>query len=242
VQKVFPEAAATASGQKLDHNFGPSSDDSDDNDYEPDGPDIDKKSQEEESSSDESDFTSASDEFKAPPDGKEYLGLSSDDSEDDDYDPDAPVLEEKLKQESSSSDFTSDSEDLAATINGDGLSLEDECHMPIEPRGVSNGRKSKFDGKKMQSLNSELLSMLEPDLCQDESATVSGKRNVDRLDYKKLYDVSASDLIAYETGFLLHGLGAFLSCCITHYYFKHDHIIRVNPGLLFQIGVLPASC
>ncbi|KAG6761338.1 hypothetical protein POTOM_034553 [Populus tomentosa] len=186
-EKVFPEAAATASGQKLDHNFGPSSDDSDDNDYDPDGPDIDKKSQEEESSSDESDFTSASDEFKAPPDGKEYLGLSSDDSEDD-YDPDAPVLEEKLKQESSSSDFTSDSEDLAATINSDGLSLEDECHMPIEPRGVSNGRKSKFDGKKMQSLNSELLSMLEPDLCQDESATVSGKRNVDRLDYKKLYD------------------------------------------------------
>ncbi|XP_061959157.1 homeobox protein HAT3.1-like isoform X2 [Populus nigra] len=187
-EKVFPEAATTASGQKLDHNFGPSSDDSDDNDYDPDGPDIDKKSQKEESSSDESDFTSASDEFKAPPDGKEYSGLSSDDSEDDDYDPDAPVLEEKLKQESSSSDFTSDSEDLAATINGDGLSLEDECRMPIEPRGVSNGRKSKFDGKKMQSLNSELLSMLEPDLCQDESATVSGKRNVDRLDYKKLYD------------------------------------------------------
>ncbi|KAJ6692432.1 HOMEOBOX PROTEIN HAT3.1 [Salix purpurea] len=187
-EKVFPEAAAAASGQKLDHNFGPSSDDSDDNDYNPDGPDIDKKSQEEESSSDESDFTSASEEFKPPPDGKEYMGLSSDDSEDDEYDPDAPVLEEKLKQESSSSDFTSDSEDLAAIINSDGLSLEDECHMPTEARGVSNGRKFKSNGKKMQSLNSEILSMLEPDLCRDESATVSGKRNVDRLDYKKLYD------------------------------------------------------
>ncbi|KAF9675838.1 hypothetical protein SADUNF_Sadunf09G0074900 [Salix dunnii] len=144
--------------------------------------------EEEESSSDESDFTSASEEFKPPPDGKEFMGLSSDDSEDDEYDPDAPVLEEKLKQESSSSDFTSDSEDLAAIINSDGLSLEDECRMPTEARGVSNGRKSKFNGKKMQSLNSEILSMLEPDPCRDKSATVSGKRNVDRLDYKKLYD------------------------------------------------------
>jgi hypothetical protein len=241
VQNVFPEAAAVASGQKLDYNFGLSSDDSDDNDYDPDGPDIDEKSQEE-SSSDESDFSSASDEFEAPPDDKQYLGLPSDDSEDDDYDPDAPVLEEKLKQESSSSDFTSDSEDLDATLNGDGLSLGDEYHMPIEPHEDSNGRRSRFGGKKNHSLNSKLLSMLEPDSHQEKSAPVSGKRNIERLDYKKLYDVSASDLIAYETGFLLHGLGAFLSCCITHYYFKHDHIIRVNPGLLFQIGVLPASC
>jgi hypothetical protein len=62
----------------------------------------------------------------------------------------------------------------------------------------------------MQSLNSELLSMLEPDLCQDESATVSGKRNVDRLDYKKLYDVSASDLTIFETAFLSYSLGTFL--------------------------------
>jgi hypothetical protein len=52
--------------------------------------------------------------------------------------------------------------------------------------------------------------MLEPDLCQDESATVSGKRNVDRLDYKKLYDVSASDLTIFETAFLSYSLGTFL--------------------------------
>ncbi|CAK7330033.1 unnamed protein product [Dovyalis caffra] len=187
-ERVFPEAAAATSGQKLDPNFGLSSDDSDDNDYDPDGPDIDEKSQEEELSSDESDFTSASDESEAPPDDKQSLGLPSDDSEDDDYDPDAPDLEEKLKQDSSSSDFTSDSEDLAATLNSDGLSLEDENHMPIEPCGDSNGRRSKFGGKKMQSLNSELLSILEPDLRQDESAPVSGKRTVGRLDYKKLYD------------------------------------------------------
>ncbi|KAL9367463.1 hypothetical protein Peur_038662 [Populus x canadensis] len=184
---VFPEAAAVASGQKLDYNFGLSSDDSDDNDYDPDGPDIDEKSQEE-SSSDESDFSSASDEFEAPPDDKQYLGLPSDDSEDDDYDPDAPVLEEKLKQESSSSDFTSDSEDLDATLNGDGLSLGDEYHMPMEPHEDSNGRRSRFGGKKNHSLNSKLLSMLEPDSHQEKSAPVSGKRNIERLDYKKLYD------------------------------------------------------
>ncbi|KAJ6751170.1 hypothetical protein OIU85_001669 [Salix viminalis] len=207
-ENVFPEAAAAVSGQKLDYNFGLSSDDSDDNDYDPDGPDIDEKSQEE-SSSDESDFGSASEEFEAPPDDKQYLGLPSDDSEDDDYDPDAPVLEEKLKQESSSSDFTSDSEDLASILNGDGLSLGDEYLMPIKPHEDSNGRRLIFGGKKNRSLNSNLLSMLEPDTRQDKSAVISGKRNIERLDYKKLYDVSASDLIAYESGFLICGLGTF---------------------------------
>ncbi|KAB5520712.1 hypothetical protein DKX38_025031 [Salix brachista] len=207
-ENVFPEAAAAVSGQKLDYNFGLSSDDSDDNDYDPDGPDIDEKSREE-SSSDESDFGSASEEFEAPPDDKQYLGLPSDDSEDDDYDPDAPVLEEKLKQESSSSDFTSDSEDLAAILNGDGLSLGDEYLMPIKPHEDSNGQRLIFGGKKNRSLNSNLLSMLEPDSRQDKSAVISGKRNTERLDYTKLYDVSASDLIAYESGFLICGLGAF---------------------------------
>ncbi|KAF9665969.1 hypothetical protein SADUNF_Sadunf16G0180300 [Salix dunnii] len=207
-ENVFPEAAAAASGQKLDCNFGLSSDDSDDNDYDPDGLDIDEKSQEE-SSSDESDFGSASEEFEAPSDDKQFLGLPSDDSEDDDYDPDAPVLEEKLKQESSSSDFSSDSEDFAAILNDDGLSLGDEYLMPIKSHEDSKGRRLRFGGKKNCSLNSKLLSMLEPESRQDKSAVISGKRNIERLDYKKLYDVSASDLITYESGFLICGHGSF---------------------------------
>ncbi|KAA8525891.1 hypothetical protein F0562_008009 [Nyssa sinensis] len=109
-EKVFPEAAVVAAGNKLDDSFGFPSDDSEDDDYDPDGPEVDERVQGDESSSDEFDFFSASDDFGASPNHEHYLGLPSDDSEDDDYDANAPVLDEQVKQESSSSDFTSDSE------------------------------------------------------------------------------------------------------------------------------------
>ncbi|KAJ4837462.1 hypothetical protein Tsubulata_013172 [Turnera subulata] len=174
-EKVFPEAAG---GQNGDPNFGLPSDDSDDNDYDPDGPEIDDRSEGDGSSSDESDFTSASEQLEAPPDDK--LGLPSDDSEDDDFDPDAPDIDEKEKLESSSSDFTSDSEDLTSAI------CNNELSGVKEGRRGSNKRRSDLGG--MQSLNTQLLSTSDPDLCNDGPAVVSGKRSIERLDYKKLYD------------------------------------------------------
>ncbi|KAA8540683.1 hypothetical protein F0562_024398 [Nyssa sinensis] len=96
-EKVFPEAAAVAAGNKLDDSFGFPSDDSEDDDYDPDGPEVDERVQGDESSSDEFDFFSASDDFGASPNHEHYLGLPSDDSEDDDYDPNAPVLDEQPK-------------------------------------------------------------------------------------------------------------------------------------------------
>ncbi|XP_065619319.1 homeobox protein HAT3.1 [Quercus suber] len=173
-EKVYPEAAAAA-GHKQDHNFGLPSDDSDDNDYNPCEPD-DENVEGDESSSDESEYASAAEdleapaeELEAPPKEEQYLGLPSDDSEDDEYDPDAPDLDEKVTKESSSSDFTSDSEDFAAVLDEN------------RPLGGSGGKRSKTGGKK-------LLSTIDTEPGQDGSAPVSGRRQVERLDYKKLHD------------------------------------------------------
>ncbi|XP_048336225.2 homeobox protein HAT3.1 isoform X1 [Ziziphus jujuba] len=190
-EKVFPEAAAAAEGKNKDHNLELPSDESDDDDYDPDGPATDEKvqgdgSSSNESSSNESDYASASEELEAPTNNEQHLGLPSDDSEDDDYDPQAPDIEEGVKQESSSSDFTSDSEDLAVAL-GDNRSSENVG--PMSPSSNSDPKKTarESDGQnrhvgKNTSLRKELLSI------QDDSLPVSGKRRIERLDYKKLHD------------------------------------------------------
>ncbi|KAI7985876.1 hypothetical protein LOK49_LG14G00335 [Camellia lanceoleosa] len=79
----------------------PNACDSEDNDYDPDGSEVDEKVEGDESSSDESDFYSVSEDNGDSPKNKQKLELpSSDDSEDDDYDPDAPDLSDQVKQES----------------------------------------------------------------------------------------------------------------------------------------------
>uniref|UniRef100_A0A5B7AA23 Homeobox protein HAT3.1 n=1 Tax=Davidia involucrata TaxID=16924 RepID=A0A5B7AA23_DAVIN len=191
-KKVFPEAAAAAAaGNKLDDSFGFPSDDSQDDDYDPDGPEVDERVQGDESSSDEPDFFSASDDFEASPNHEQYLGLPSDDSEDDDYDPNAPVLDEQVKQESSSSDFTSDSEDFSVAFDdnrssgGDGGPMSSPS-VHLRPSRGSDGERSKLGGREKQSLNDELLSLLDSDPGQGDP--VSRKRHVERLDYKNLHD------------------------------------------------------
>ncbi|TYJ40601.1 hypothetical protein E1A91_A04G152200v1 [Gossypium mustelinum] len=184
-EKVFPEAALAAGGQNQDPNYGLPSDDSDDNDYNPDISENDEKDQEDESSSDESDFTSASDEVEVPAKVDPYLGLPSDDSEDDDYNPDGPdqYHDNVAKSESSSSDFSSDSDDLGAMLVDDISSQKG--HMSNGSSRKSKSKKPKLSGKK--SLNSEVLTTMEPASGEDD-ATVSEKRSIPRLDYKRLYD------------------------------------------------------
>ncbi|GMH23610.1 hypothetical protein Nepgr_025453 [Nepenthes gracilis] len=163
-EKVFPEEAAAGNGQ--DNSFGLPSDDSEDNDYDPDGAkddadvdDDDDDRGESASTSDESDFSSASEDLGDFCSDGQYLGLPSDDSEDD-YDPEAPDADELVNQPSSSSDFTSASEDLDVYFNDNG--------------------KSRKDG--------EPPSFPEPDEESNESLPRSSRRHVERLDYKKLYD------------------------------------------------------
>ncbi|XP_017971445.1 PREDICTED: homeobox protein HAT3.1 [Theobroma cacao] len=184
-EKVFPEAAVAAAGQNQDPNFGLPSDDSDDNDYNPDGSETDEKDHGDESSSEESEFTSTSEELEVPAKVDQYLGLPSDDSEDDDYDPDGPNHDEVVKPESSSSDFSSDSEDLDAMLEEDITSQKDEGPMANSAPRDSKRRKPKLGEK--ESMNDELLSIMEPASEQDGSA-ISKKRSIERLDYKRLYD------------------------------------------------------
>lgn len=173
-EKVFPEAAAVT-GNNMDQ--GLPSDDSDDDDYNPNGKE-DVEVEGGESSSDESEYASASEKLEDSHHEDPYLGLPSEDSEDNDYDPSAPDLDNKVTEESSSSDFTSDSEDLAAAI-------EDNT-SPGHVKQTKSRQKSKVG--KNPSMVDEVSSLREPELEEEGFTPVSGKRNVERLDYKKLYD------------------------------------------------------
>ncbi|KAL7227359.1 hypothetical protein ACSBR1_022246 [Camellia fascicularis] len=90
-ETVFPLEATI----NKDFGLGFSSDDSEENDYDPDPSEVDEKVEGDESSSDDSDFYSASKDFGASPNNEQNLENSSDDSEDDDYDPTAPDLDEQ---------------------------------------------------------------------------------------------------------------------------------------------------
>ena len=67
--------------------------------------------------SEESDFTSASNDMVASPNNEQCMGPPSDDSEDGDHNPNAPEIDEQVDRESSSSDFTSHSGDFTATLD-----------------------------------------------------------------------------------------------------------------------------
>ncbi|KAL1564518.1 pathogenesis-related homeodomain protein-like isoform X2 [Salvia divinorum] len=186
-EKIFPEAAA-ASGKKMDDGFGSSSDDSEDEEYDPDKPDSLEKVEGNNSSPDESSCFSASDDLDASNNNEKYLGLPSDDSEDDDFNPSAPNQDSQVKQDSSSSDFSSDSEDLRALIEDETATSEDpwktsaSAHHKEKSQGFSEDI-SNVGRKKRQSLRDELSYLMEA-----SAEPLSRKRHVERLDYKKLND------------------------------------------------------
>ncbi|XP_042507989.1 homeobox protein HOX1A-like isoform X2 [Macadamia integrifolia] len=188
-EKVFPEAAATVAEDKQDDYLGLPSDDSEDDDYDPDGPQDDAKVQSEDSSSEESDFSSASEDSRALPNDDLYMGLPSDDPEDDDYDPNGPDHDEQVKKASSSSDFTSDSEDFSASGEDSESYVAVEVPKPLsldDAKSVQgSGERPTTVRNKKKSVNSELQSLLESD---PNATLLSGKRNVERLDYKQLHD------------------------------------------------------
>ncbi|KAL2324243.1 hypothetical protein Fmac_023301 [Flemingia macrophylla] len=183
-ERVFPEAA----GNNMDNNLGLPSDDSDDDDYNPNGPE--DVNIEDESGSDESEYASASEKLEGSHDDQ-YLGLPSEDSDDGDYDPNVPNVDCKVSEESSSSDFTSDSEDLAAAIEDNTSPGQDADIISAsfdDSKYLKSSSKQKGKVGKKLSMADELSSLLQPDSGQEGSTLVSGKRHVERLDYKKLYD------------------------------------------------------
>lgn len=199
MQKIFPEAAAAMAGGDQNLNCDLPSDDSDDEEYDPDalndnendedGSDDNEESENEDGNSDESDFTSASDEMiESFKEGKDIMNLPSDDSEDDDYDPDAPTRDEVKIQESSNSDFSSDSEDPETSCKGEESDPQDD----VTPSGESR-KKSQIPDVPISESDAEL---------DQDLADVPGRRNVERLDYKKLYDVSVLSLFFFIIDFL----------------------------------------
>eukprot|EP00268_Persea_americana_P032875 TRINITY_DN3250_c0_g1_i2.p1 TRINITY_DN3250_c0_g1~~TRINITY_DN3250_c0_g1_i2.p1 ORF type:complete len:531 (+),score=116.21 TRINITY_DN3250_c0_g1_i2:291-1883(+) len=211
-EKVFPET----DGDKQCVDFG-ESDDSEDSDYDPGGRDHNEEVLKECSSSEESDFTSASDgsNNSAKDEQHEGPGFSSDDSEDNDFDPSGLDIDKVVHHEGSSSnesDFSSDSDDLSALgdvnvpadSDKDPLSLSVGCSEP-----VTSSCKVRLDTvikEKESSVDSEQLSMQERDLNGKVVLPVSRKRHQEHLDYKKLYDVRS----LYSVSFLFLGFHLML--------------------------------
>ncbi|XAR72949.1 hypothetical protein NMG60_11019765 [Bertholletia excelsa] len=97
-EHVFPEAAsAAAAGNRLDDSLEVASEDSDDQDYEPDGSEEDEKAEGNKLSSNESNYHSASEDYADSTNIRQNLELPCDDPKQDDYNPNAPGLE--IKQE-----------------------------------------------------------------------------------------------------------------------------------------------
>jgi hypothetical protein len=199
LQKVFPEAAAMTNGSKQDEAFDLPSDDSDDNDFDPNMPEEHVASKEEGSSeeeedddggsdSDDSDFLTCSDDLEPLIDKKKVddLGLPSEDSEDDDYDPAGPDSDKDVEKKSNSdeSDFTSDSDDFCKEIKKSGG--HDEVSSPPLP-DVKVGDMEKNTAQ--SNTTSSADDPMETEIDQSVVLPVSRRRQAERLDYKRLYDV-----------------------------------------------------
>ncbi|WOL19664.1 homeobox protein HOX1A [Canna indica] len=199
-EKVFPEAAAIANGNKqLDESNYPS-DDSDDDDYDPDAPEVNHEDQEEgssshelcsEESSEESDSTSLSEDLVPPKyNNFDVLGLPSDDSEDDDYDPECLNPNKDVEDkglESDESDFTSDSDEFCAELSKTRNTDEVTSSSLLDTkRAECSGEGSNVAHK--DPINAELPPIVKADLGLENICPMSKRRQQERLDYKKLYN------------------------------------------------------
>ncbi|KAE8796514.1 hypothetical protein D1007_28502 [Hordeum vulgare] len=129
--KVFPEAAAVAHGPMQSDVQDLPSDDSEDDNFDPN---ISKESSEEDGSSekggsseqdgdegsdsDDSNGITSSDNLEHVKEKEKFddLGLPSEDSEDDDYDPAGVDSDEDIEEKQAETDFTSESDDFCAKI------------------------------------------------------------------------------------------------------------------------------
>nr|GEV24024.1 homeobox protein HAT3.1-like isoform X1 [Tanacetum cinerariifolium] len=212
-EKVFPESVA--SGNTLDDNLGLPSDDSEDDDFNPDAPEVDddgegdgdREGDGDESSSDESDFSSASEDLGAVANSDPLLGLPSDDSEDDDFNPDkvdpdddsGPItakrhverLDYKKLHDEEYGNTSSDSSD--EDFSDTEANMEDDDSGPITAkRDVERLDYKKLHdeeyGNDSSDSSDEDFSDTESNMEDDDSGPITAKRDVERLDYKKLHD------------------------------------------------------
>ncbi|TKW16749.1 hypothetical protein SEVIR_5G319900v4 [Setaria viridis] len=174
-EKVFPEAASLANGSKQVVASDLPPDHIEDSDYNPALAEEDMMNE---------------DRFSAEDDRKgDDLGLPSEDSEDDDFDPAGPDSSEDQKYElnSEESDFTSDSDDFCAEI-AKSCGQDEVSASPLLDVLNSTGR-MKIRAVGNQS-NEEISNhaFIDMELEQGTVLPISSRRQVERLDYKKLYN------------------------------------------------------
>ncbi|KAM0862295.1 hypothetical protein ACQ4PT_045357 [Festuca glaucescens] len=197
-EKVFPEAAAVAHGQMQNDVPDLPSDDSEDDDFDPNiaeehvGGHVEVSSEEDEgedSDSDDSNFITSSDnsEHVKEKEKVDDLGLPSEDSEDDDYDPAGPDSDKDIQEKQDESDFTSDSDDFCAEI-------AKSCGQDEVSSGPKVGDQSNdIEGATVQP-KTAMSHLTSKDLEIDSDLILpSGRRQVQKLDYKKLYDDAYGD-------------------------------------------------
>lgn len=193
-EKVFPETAALAHGTIPKDAFDLPSEDSEDSDFDPNIAEEHVTGHEEGSSEEDEDEGSDSDDsnFVTTSDNSEHLkekekvddlGLPSEDSEDDDYDPAGPDSDKDIKEKQDESDFTSDSDDFCAEI-------AKSCGRDEVSSGAKVGDPTNDLEGATACSNTAIPNLTSNDLeiDQDEVLPVLGRRQGQRLDYKKLYD------------------------------------------------------
>jgi len=177
------------------------SDDSEDDDFDPNISEEHVAGHAEGSSEEDGDEGSDSDDsnFMTSSDNSEHvkekvkvddLGLPSEDSEDDDYDPAGPDSDKDIEEKQDESDFTSDSDEFCAEITK-------SCSKDEVSSGPKvGGRTNDLEGAPVRPNTSMSHSKdleIDPDVILP-----STKRQVQRLDYKKLYDVSSTCMLFWH--------------------------------------------
>jgi remodeling and spacing factor 1 len=134
---------------------------------------------------------------------EDELGLPSEDSGDGDFDPAGPDSSEDQKDglNSEESDFTSDSDDFCAEI-------AKSCGQDeVSASPLSNVKLRAADNRSDEENHNNAF--MDMELEQDMVLPVSSRRQVERLDYKKLYDVCMPSL-----SYLTHTMNTCFLCLV----------------------------
>lgn len=185
-EEIFPEAAALANVNGQHDNLNLSSDDSEDDDYNPDAQAVDVDEQKEGPVGEESDSSSSSDNNV----DHATAELSTDDSEDENYDPDALDSDKEIQKTNSSSDesdFTSDSDEFCTELGKNSHAYETPSSSPNLEFFTDSGRDNMNDQDKPLDYSKFPSSILEVEKLES-GLKLTNKRERERLDYKKLYE------------------------------------------------------
>ncbi|XP_020586959.1 homeobox protein HOX1A isoform X2 [Phalaenopsis equestris] len=198
-ERIFPEAAVLANGNGQYDNLNLPSDDSEDDDYDPNAQRVDVDEQVDGLDHEESDSSSSSYDSTSSDENMNQatVELPTDDSEDDEFDPDAPDPDKEVHKSNPSSDesdFTSDSDEFCAELKKTAHAKEASASSQLNVNILIDSDIDEMnDDDKLNDCSEMPSAKLEMD--EEESGLrLSNKRSRERLDYKKLYDEDYGNL------------------------------------------------